>query len=82
MLGTPTSDIEVSGISPHGLWLYVKGKEYFLSYIEYPWFENARVKDIHNVLLQHDSHLNWPDLDVDLALSSLQNPDNYPLLYR
>ena len=80
--GKNTSKIEVSSISLHGIWLYVKEKEYFLSYKEYPWFKDAKIKEIHNVQLLHESHLHWPELDVDLELDSLENPEKYPLIFR
>jgi hypothetical protein len=69
-------------ISPTGLWLYAKGREYFLPFGEYPWFKTAPVASVQNVRLLHASHLHWPDLDVDLELESLQRPENYPLTYR
>ena len=80
--GTSTSSVEVSNISPHGVWLYVKGREYFLSYKGFPWFKNARLSEIQNVRLIHGHNLRWEDLDIDLALESLDRPDRYPLKYR
>ena len=80
--GTSTSKIEVSNISLHGVWLYVKGKEYFLSYKDFPWFKDARLSEIQNVRLIHSHNLRWEDLDIDLALESLDHPDRYPLKYR
>jgi hypothetical protein len=80
-LGTSTSDVEVTHIDGHGLWLYVKGSEYFLPYDDYPWFKDATVRDILNVELLHEQHLHWPSLDVDLSVASLQDPAAYPLKY-
>lgn len=80
--GKNTSEIEISNVSMHGIWLYVNGKEYFLSYKEYPWFKNAKIKEIHNVQLLHDASLRWPELDVDLELDSLDNPEKYPLIFK
>lgn len=80
--GKNISHVEVQDISPHGLWLYVKGREFFMSFKDYPWFKDAKVSEIQNVRLLHDRHLHWPDLDVDLELDALQNPDSYPLIYR
>lgn len=80
--GTDISDVEVSGISPNGIWLFVRGRESFLSYDEYPWFTEATVAQIHNVQLLHGMHLHWPDLDVDLELATLASPNEYPLKYR
>jgi hypothetical protein len=78
--GITTSAVEVLNISIHGLWLYVKGKEYFLPYDEYPWFKKARLFEIHDVKLLHGEHLHWRKLDVDLALESLEHPEKYPLI--
>ncbi len=80
--GENTSEIEVSHIDSHGFWLCVKDEEYFLSYEEFPWFEDARVKDILNVKLLHAHHLHWPQLDVDIEIDSLKNPQKYPLKYK
>ncbi|MFC1601832.1 DUF2442 domain-containing protein [Candidatus Sumerlaeota bacterium] len=80
--GTTTSDVEVANIDSHGFWLFVKGHEYFLPYTDFPWFKEARLAEILNVTLCHDSHLRWPDLDVDLCLESLQQPDKFPLIYK
>lgn len=82
MLGKSTSSAEVENISRQGIWLFVKGREYFLPYDEYPWFEDAKLSEIHNVKLLHGAHLHWPDLDVDLELDSLSKKEQYPLLYK
>ena len=79
--GKNTSKVEILNISIHGIWLYVNGKEYFLSHEEYPWFKDAKIKEIYNVQLLHESHLHWPELDVDLELDSLENPEQYPLVF-
>lgn len=71
--------VSVENISSFGIWLFVKGKEYFLSYDEYPYFKEQTLKSIQNVKLFHDFHLYWPDLDVDLELDNLENPEKYPL---
>lgn len=80
--GKNISKVEILNISNCGIWLYVKGCEYFLSYKEYPWFDDATVKEICHVELLHDSHLYWPELDVDLKMDSLENPEKYPLIYK
>ena len=72
----------VENITPFGIWLFVKEKEYFLSYKEYPYFVNQTLSSIQNVQLLHDCHLFWPELDVDLEIDSLENPGKYPLKYK
>lgn len=81
-LGKSTSNPEVLGVSKNGVWIFVGGKEYFLSFKEFPWFREAKISEIYNVLLVDPRHLHWPDLDVDLHVESLENPSHYPLLYR
>ena len=80
--GVSTSRVEVTSVSAHGLWLFVRGKEYFLPYEEFPWFQHARLAEIHHVQLVHGRFLRWEDLDVELALASLEHPERYPLKYR
>ncbi len=80
--GKSTSQAEVIDISKFGLWLFVKGKEYFLPFNSYPWFKDAKIFEIYNVKLLHNIHLYWPDLDVDLEVEALANPESYPLIYK
>ena len=80
-LGKSTSPVEVQEISHYGVWIYVKGREYFLPYKDYPWFKEAKISEVFNVQLLHGMHLHWPDLDVDLELEALQHPEKYPLIY-
>ncbi len=81
-IGKNTSQAEVQDITKHGVWLYVQGKEYLLSYKDFPWFKDAKVSEIYNVEFVHEGHLHWPDIDVDIEIDSLKNPNNYPLVFR
>ena len=76
--GKDTS-VSVENISLFVIWLFVKGKECFLNYTDYPFFTEQTVKAIQNVKLLHGFHLYWPDLDVDLEIENLENPEKYPL---
>ena len=71
--------VSVENITPLGIWLFVKGKEYFLSFEAYPYFKDQTIKSIQNVELLHGFHLHWPDLDVDLEIDNFENPEKYPL---
>jgi hypothetical protein len=73
--------VEILNISRAGIWLYVRSKEYFLPYENFPWFKEATVSEIYNVKLLHRHHLRWPNLDIDLELESLDHPERYPLKY-
>ena len=74
--------VSVENITNYGIWLYAKEKEYFLDYEIYPFFQNKTIKSIQNVRLLHGFHLHWPDLDVDLEIYNLENPEKYPLTCR
>jgi len=78
--GTSTSEVEVTNIDTHGVWVFVKSKEFFLPHEHFPWFKEAKLGDVIHVVLLHGTHLHWPTLDVDLSLDSLENPDKYPLV--
>ena len=80
--GTNTLQVEVTNISSHGIWLYVKNKEYFLSYSDFPWFQDKTVKNILNVEAVSKDHFYWPDLDIDLSKDIIQNPSHYPQQYK
>jgi hypothetical protein len=79
-LGTSTSDVEVTNISRHGLWLLVDEEELFLPFEDFPWFKDVPLQAILNVQRHDSEHLHWPALDVDLTLNSIRHPENYPLV--
>lgn len=81
-LGKVTSEVEVTNLDRHGLWLLVRGEEFFLPFAEYPWFQEARVLDVLNVELLREDHLYWSALDVDLRVASLKSPARYPFVWR
>jgi hypothetical protein len=72
--------VEVSHISQHGIWLLLRDRELFLSYQDFPWFKDAPVSAVLNVLLPQPNHLYWPDLDIDLAVASIEHPERFPLV--
>ena len=80
-IGTSTSGPEVTDISPFGIWVLYRGKEYFLDYHEFPWFLNAPVQKVFSVTEEGSDHLRWPELDVDLSLDSIKYPGAFPLVY-
>ncbi|MFN3410340.1 MAG: DUF2442 domain-containing protein [Limisphaerales bacterium] len=79
-IGNATSGVEVLNVSPHGFWLMVAGREYFLGHDDFPWFRKATLEQLFNVELSHGDHLYWPDLDVDLDLDRIVHPEKYPLV--
>ena len=78
-LGENTSLTEVTNVSAHGLWLLSGETELFLSYKDFPWFKNAPIGEVLNVEEPTPGHFYWPDLDVDLGLETIENPERFPL---
>jgi len=77
--GANTSAIEVTNVSPHGFWLLWNNEEHFLAFEHFPWFKDASISAISNVELQGKEHIHWPDLDVDLSMEIINNPEKFPL---
>ena len=80
--GKRTSDAEVVNISSYGVWLLVDDREYFLSFTQFPWVKQATVSAVLNVQRPGVGHLYWPELDVDVAVESIEHPERFPLVSR
>ena len=77
--GTSTSEVEVTNVSMHGIWLLAGERELFLPYEDFPWFKDVPIGNILNVEQPTPGHFYWPDLDVDLGFESIEYPDRFPL---
>lgn len=80
--GKLTSAVEVTNLSQHGFWILIQEREFFLPFEQFPWFKDAPIGHVLNVEMPSPSHLYWPDLDVDLALESVEKPEDFPLVSR
>lgn len=80
--GATTSDVELTNVSQHGLWLLVDENEHFLPFEDFPWFRDASIGQLAAIERPADRHLYWPELDVDLTLDSIENPERHPLVSR
>ena len=78
--GADTSAVEVTNISLHGLWLLIRGKEWFLPYSDFPWFKDQPVSALFNVEEPSEGHFYWPDIDIDLSERIIENPAGFPLV--
>jgi len=78
--GRGTSKVEVSNITREGFWLLVAGRELFVSFADFPWFRDASIRQVLTVELPQPGHLYWPELDVDLAVESVEHPERFPLV--
>jgi hypothetical protein len=80
--GSGTSRVEIANVSRDGFLLLIGRKKRFVRFEDFPWFRDASIAQITNVTLPSPHHLRWPDLDVDLAVDSLDHPERYPLVSR
>jgi hypothetical protein len=76
----PTSEVEVTNVSKHGFWLLLDERERFVAFEHFPWFRDVSIGQLCNVELPHPHHLYWPDLDVDVAVESIDHPERFPLV--
>ena len=53
-----------------------------MPFVEFPWFRNAPAEHIQNVKEVSPNHYFWEDIDVDLTLNMITNPEAYPLRYQ
>lgn len=53
-------------------------RELFMAFAEFPWFAEASVGAILGVSCPQPHPLDWPDLDADLAVESIEHPERYP----
>jgi len=78
--GKHISDVEVTNVSTHGFWLLLGGQELFVSFEHFPWFKDVPIGKLLRIELPQAHHLYWPDLDIDLAVESLDHPERFPLV--
>jgi hypothetical protein len=78
--GKHTSAAEVTNVSGNGFWILLDGDELFVAFKQFPWFKRASIGALLNVKRPAAHHLHWPELDVDLAVESLTQPEKFPLV--
>ena len=80
--GKLTADVEVTNVTSNGFWVLLDERELFVAYEQFPWFQDATIREITSVERPSVHHLYWPILDVDLAVESLEHPTRFPLVSR
>jgi len=73
---------EVTNITKFGFWVLINDKEYFVPFNDYPVFKQASVEQIINFEMLSPQQLYWKTLDCDIELSALENPQQYPLVFK
>ena len=79
--GIAISDNCITNVTEQGIWLLVNKKEYFIPFVDYPMVKNIPVKKVFDVKIFQQEHISWEEFDIDIELSSLMNPENYPQLF-
>ena len=80
MHGITTSVAEVTNVSKHGFWLLLGDEDLLVPFDQFPWFKQATVEQLTTVEWPTPDHLYWPQLDVDLSVSSILRPQDFPLV--
>ncbi len=80
--GEPTFPAEITGLTAIGFWLLSGDHEYFVPFADYPAFRQATVEQILHVQQPAPDQLYWPELDIDVELAALDEPDRFPLAFR
>lgn len=72
----------VTSIYDLGFWILVEDKEYFVPFSDYPGFMDSSVNQILAVHFSPPSQLYWKELDLDIELAALANPESFPLVFK
>ena len=80
--GTITTDCELASINDLGLWILIDDKEYFIPFKDYPGFRESSLYQIFNIRYYPSGQLCWTDLDIDIDLKSLSEPESFPLIWK
>ena len=70
----------VTGVSKQGLWLLLGNEELLLPFEKFPWFKKATIEQLTEVEWPAENHPYWPQLDVDVSVESIRNPEAFPLV--
>lgn len=74
-LGKTFSEVEVTVIASHGVWLQVRERELFMSYDDFPALRDASLGKVLNVTEPTPGHLYWPGLDVVVGIETIEHPE-------
>jgi hypothetical protein len=71
----------ITNVTNLGFWIFIDEKEYFLPFNNYPEFYSVPVSDIFKVKKISPNQLSWEELDIDLEIESLLNPEKFSLVF-
>jgi hypothetical protein len=79
--GTDTLEYEITNIERFGIWLLADDKEYYIKFEDYPAFKKASIDQILNIQRISPTQFRWPEIDEDIELEALEQPEKYILKY-
>jgi len=79
---TVISRSEVTNIEAMGFWVLVDDSEYFIPFEDYPVFQRASIQQIFQMQRLSPTQLHWPDLDADVEIEALEQPEHFPLVFK
>ena len=79
MLGISTSRNKTRflGTTGDGMAVLVNGKEFFLRYADFPWFEYCGASELRDVTSDRWG-VYWNAIGVDLPIEALEHPEQFP----
>lgn len=80
MNGAVTLRVKVTKVSTHCFWLLLGDEELAVPFAEFPWFKKATIEQLADVQRPTQDHLYWPQLDIDLSVESIRQPEAFPLV--
>lgn len=80
--GTCISESNVTNITGLGIYILIEDKEYFIPFRDYPILLDSTVSQLMNMTFHPPFQLRWDDLDVDIELQALEQPESFPLIFR
>ena len=67
------SEFEVTNVSHQSFWPLIAERELFVPFDLFPWFHQATIGQLVGVTMPHRGHLARPQLDVKLAVESIEH---------
>jgi hypothetical protein len=72
---------QITNIKQDGFWFLTDDGEFFVSFEKYPAFEHATVAQIFN-FRESFGDFHWDELDIDIELRALKEPEHFPLVHK
>ena len=65
------------GAFPEGIAVVVNGREFFLRFSDFPWFEYCSVAELRDMTSDRWG-VYWNAVDIDLLIEALESPERFP----